>query len=40
VFYDNPEHGRSLARFAFCKKQETLEEAARRLRAIATVPSV
>ncbi|MFO0833468.1 MAG: aminotransferase class I/II-fold pyridoxal phosphate-dependent enzyme [Phycisphaerales bacterium] len=38
VFYDNPENGRSLARFAFCKKQETLEEAARRLRAIASVP--
>lgn len=35
VFYSDPEHGRSLARFAFCKKQATLEEAARRLQAIA-----
>lgn len=32
VFYDKPEYGRSLARFAFCKQQATLEEAARRLR--------
>ncbi|MCC6228604.1 MAG: aminotransferase class I/II-fold pyridoxal phosphate-dependent enzyme [Phycisphaerales bacterium] len=34
VFYDNPQHGRPLVRFAFCKKQETLEEAATRLRSI------
>ncbi|MBL8760633.1 MAG: aminotransferase class I/II-fold pyridoxal phosphate-dependent enzyme [Phycisphaerae bacterium] len=38
VFFDNPEHGRSLVRFAFCKKRETLEEAARRLRAIGPAP--
>lgn len=38
VFYDNPEHGRSLARFAFCKQQGTLEEAAGRLRQIPAAP--
>ena len=31
VFYENKQYGRPLARFAFCKKRETLEEAARRL---------
>ncbi len=31
VFCDDPALGRTLARFAFCKKQETLDEAARRL---------
>ena len=31
VFYQNREHGRSLARFAFCKRSETLIEAVRRL---------
>lgn len=31
VFYEHREHGRSLARFAFCKRRETLEEAVRRL---------
>lgn len=31
VFYDNPANGRSLVRFAFCKKQETLEKAVERL---------
>jgi aspartate/methionine/tyrosine aminotransferase len=31
VFYDHPEHGRPLARFAFCKKMETLEQAVERL---------
>ncbi|MEX0879716.1 MAG: methionine aminotransferase [Thermoanaerobaculia bacterium] len=31
VFYDHPEHGRSYVRFAFCKKQETLERAVKRL---------
>lgn len=30
-FYDHPEHGRRLARFAFCKKRETLEQAVARL---------
>jgi N-succinyldiaminopimelate aminotransferase len=33
VFYDHPEAGRSLVRFAFCKRPEVLEEAVRRLRA-------
>ena len=32
VFYEHKEHGRPLARFAFCKKMETLEKAAERLR--------
>ncbi|HZW08678.1 MAG TPA: aminotransferase class I/II-fold pyridoxal phosphate-dependent enzyme [Phycisphaerales bacterium] len=32
VFYDRKEEGRRLVRFAFCKRPETLEEAARRLR--------
>jgi aspartate/methionine/tyrosine aminotransferase len=31
VFYENKAHGKPLARFAFCKKRETLEEAVRRL---------
>ncbi len=31
VFYDNPDNGRRLARFAFCKRRETLEKAAERL---------
>ena len=31
VFYENKQYGKPLARFAFCKKRETLEEAARRL---------
>jgi len=31
VFYDKPADGRRLARFAFCKKRETLEEAVRRM---------
>jgi len=30
-FYSNKEDGRSFTRFAFCKKQETLEHAAERL---------
>ncbi|TVQ62299.1 MAG: aminotransferase class I/II-fold pyridoxal phosphate-dependent enzyme [Phycisphaerales bacterium] len=34
AFYANKEHGRSLARFAFCKRMETLHEAARRLAAL------
>lgn len=33
AFYDDKSLGRSLVRFAFCKKRETLEEAVRRLRA-------
>jgi aspartate/methionine/tyrosine aminotransferase len=31
VFYDDPETGRSLVRFAFCKKLEVIEEAVQRL---------
>jgi len=33
VFYDHPEAGRSLVRFAFCKRPEVLAEAVRRLAA-------
>jgi aspartate/methionine/tyrosine aminotransferase len=32
VFYENKDHGRPLARFAFCKKMSALEQAAERLR--------
>ncbi len=35
AFYERKERGRFLARFAFCKRMETLEEGARRLRRIA-----
>lgn len=31
VFYEHREHGRPMARFAFCKRRETLEEGVRRL---------
>ncbi len=34
AFYENTRHGKSYARFAFCKKQETLREAVRRLNAL------
>ena len=34
VFYDNPETGRRLVRFAFCKRDEVLDEASRRLRQL------
>lgn len=34
VFYDRPELGRTLARFAFCKKRQTLEAAVERLRKL------
>lgn len=37
VFYDTPERGRSLVRFAFCKAKATLDEAAHRLRALGSV---
>jgi N-succinyldiaminopimelate aminotransferase len=30
-FYDNTQHGRSYVRFAFCKRQESLENAVKRL---------
>lgn len=33
-FYANPEHGRHLVRFAFCKKLDTLREAVKRLEAL------
>ncbi|MFE2419790.1 pyridoxal phosphate-dependent aminotransferase [Streptomyces hokutonensis] len=35
VFYDDPDAGRSQVRFAFCKKDEVLTEAAGRLRRLA-----
>jgi aminotransferase len=35
-FFSNPEHGRHLVRFAFCKRIETLEEAGERLRKALT----
>jgi N-succinyldiaminopimelate aminotransferase len=31
VFYDDPEAGRSLVRFAFCKRDAVIDEAAARL---------
>jgi len=34
AFYERKEHGRFLARFAFCKRMQTLEEGARRLRRL------
>ena len=36
AFYHNPADGRALARFAFCKRRETLEEAAKRLLKLPT----
>lgn len=33
-FYHNTEHGRPLVRFAYCKKQDTITEAIRRLRKL------
>jgi N-succinyldiaminopimelate aminotransferase len=36
VFYEHPERGRHLVRFAFCKRIEVLDEAAARLKALAT----
>ena len=33
VFYDDPEAGRSLVRFAFCKREAVIDEAAARLAA-------
>jgi N-succinyldiaminopimelate aminotransferase len=35
VFYDDPDAGRSQVRFAFCKKDDVLQEAAGRLRRLA-----
>jgi N-succinyldiaminopimelate aminotransferase len=34
AFYEDPEIGRSLVRFAFCKRPEVIDEAARRLAAV------
>lgn len=34
VFYSDPQHGRALARFAFCKKRATLDAAITRLAAV------
>ena len=34
VFYDDPEVGRHLVRFAFCKRREVLEDAVQRLRRL------
>jgi N-succinyldiaminopimelate aminotransferase len=34
VFYDNPDAGRSLVRFAFCKRHDVLEEALTRLKGL------
>jgi aspartate/methionine/tyrosine aminotransferase len=34
VFYENAQHGKTYVRFAFCKKEETLKEAIRRLHAL------
>ena len=39
VFYDHPEAGRSQVRFAFCKKQEVLAEALKRLAAVSWGPA-
>jgi hypothetical protein len=36
VFYDHAEAGRHLIRFAFCKRDEVLNEAVSRLRRLAT----
>jgi N-succinyldiaminopimelate aminotransferase len=35
VFYDDREAGRRLVRFAFCKREDVIDEAARRLRTLA-----
>jgi N-succinyldiaminopimelate aminotransferase len=37
VFYENTKHGKSYVRFAFCKKEETLHEAVRRLGSLRKV---
>ncbi len=35
VFYDHPDAGRRFIRFAFCKREEVIDEAATRLRTLA-----
>ncbi len=37
AFYENTRYGKTYARFAFCKKEETLREAVRRLRSLRAV---
>jgi N-succinyldiaminopimelate aminotransferase len=37
VFYDDPEVGRSLVRFAFCKRESVIDEAAARLARLRAV---
>jgi N-succinyldiaminopimelate aminotransferase len=39
VFYEDPEAGRSLVRFTFCKRFEVLDEGLRRLRAALPAPA-
>ncbi|HEY2316646.1 MAG TPA: pyridoxal phosphate-dependent aminotransferase [Streptosporangiaceae bacterium] len=39
VFYDNTEAGRTQVRFAFCKRDEVLADAAARLRGLTAAPS-
>ena len=39
VFYDHHEYGRRLIRFAFCKRKDVIDEAARRLRTLAVQPA-
>jgi N-succinyldiaminopimelate aminotransferase len=39
VFYSDPARGRSLVRFAFCKRDEVIDEAARRLAGLRAAPS-
>jgi N-succinyldiaminopimelate aminotransferase len=34
VFYDHQDAGRHLIRFAFCKREEVIDDAAQRLRKI------
>ena len=38
-FYEHPEEGRGLVRFAFCKEVGTIREAGRRLRAEGYLPA-
>jgi N-succinyldiaminopimelate aminotransferase len=40
VFYDDPEAGRTLVRFAFCKRPDVIADAARRLSALRTAGRV
>ena len=38
VFYDDPEAGRTLVRFAFCKRPEVIDEGVRRLAGLRAAP--